>query len=256
MLRRVAIAVAAASLTSSAVSAQQVGFIVDLSGRWTIASPRGETREAARSATLEDRDELRKLDRDATAYVIVALYTGSVQKYETTTTVSGPPAPSARERIMRAIQQRFQTGFVSGSVRGEAFKDAVLKASASGIDVSAVFAGTPPGIYRVVAHPIVDGRVVATVRAAGRVEVASGHSSALPSVPPGPYQLDVSNDRTGSAAGSAWVRVVSEAEYPAAAAAFAEIAAVPSGADPDLRRAMRRTSRACLMVIDGDAQTR
>ena len=250
-----ALAVAGARLDAVAAQRAPAGFVVEASGPWTIAAPDGQTRTAARSAELEDGDELRKPAEPA-AYVIVALYTGTSARYDSTTIVRRQPAESALERIMRAIQQRFQSGVISTSVRGaDDFRDAVVTESSGGVNLEEVFTNAPAGVYVIDARPVVDGRVSTEVRTHRRVHATTDRAPLFAPLEPGVFQLDIAGEGTG-VAGEPWIRVVPAASYRDVSSMYARLASAGPGAGPELRRAAHETARGYLLVVDDLAHAR
>src|SRR4029079_981677 len=101
-----------------------------------------------------------------------------------TTTVPVREESSAFGRILRAIQQRFQAGFVSASSRGGAdLPDAVVEPSPDRTDVSAVFKDLAAGSYTVPAYPVVNGAASASARAPSRVTAAATGAVTIAALP-------------------------------------------------------------------------
>lgn len=230
------------------------GFIVDLKGRWSHVRA-GDAVPAARKAVVNAGDTLQRRDDDPGSYIVVALYTGDTAKYVVTTTVPGRAESGPIGRIVRAIQQRFQSGFVSASSRGGSeVSDAVVEAGADRIDVSAALKSLPAGDYAVSTSAVVDGTVSSNARASAHVTIAPSGAITIPSLPPGVYELNVSGANPADG-GRAWILVVAPDRYPDAARAFLTRPGASAGADRDMQAAARALARAYLIVLDEAARS-
>jgi len=253
------IASGAAGRTRAAAAAQSVqasaaGFVVDVKGRWELARPGAAPMPLTRKTVVNAGDTLRRGDDDPASYVIVALYTGVVEKYVVTRTVPARAESTVFGRIVRAIQQRFEEGFVTASVRGGGdLPDAVVEATPDRMDVSAVLRGLGAGTYTVTAYPVLNGRASSSARAAERVNAAATGAVAIAPLPPGVYQLDVSGSNPAEG-GRAWIAVVAPDRYADAARAFVTRPGANVSGDADMRAAARAMARAYLIVLDAEAR--
>jgi hypothetical protein len=227
------------------------GFVVDLHGSWEIArAGTAATLPAARRVAVNAGDVIRKRGDDPAAFVIVALYTGTMMESKKDEVIV-PPAPrsGAMGRVMRAIQQRFQEGFISASVRGgRDFHDAIVKADQRRTDLSDVFKGADPGAYTVTVHALDSNGVVGPARTMARIEAGAGAVS-IAALAPGLYQVDISGGPAG-AAGSAWIRVMPADRYGAAAREFAQLPSPGDAPGHDAQNAARGIARTYLIVLD------
>lgn len=233
---------------------RDAGFVFTVSGRWELVSP-GGARPVTPPAIVHDGDVLQKADDDPSSSVVLALYTGEKKLYTMTTTIASAPAASALARILKQIQQRFEEGFVSASVRGgEEFKDGVIRAQAGGTDLSAVIGGPRGASYQVAAYPVRAARASSTPVARGRVRTTAAGGT-FPPLAPGLYQLAINGQGPGSA-GTAWILIVQPERYAEVARTFAELSGVDAGAGPEIRAAARSLARAYLLVLDGETTPR
>lgn len=232
---------------------EAAGFIADVSGRWDIIrSGTAGLIPAQRRGVVNEGDTLQKRDDDPSAYIVVALYTGTMPKYTSTKKLPVRASAGALTRVMHAIQQRFQEGWVTASVRGGGeYHDAVVKTEGARTDVSAIFRGTDPGAYTVTVYAIDGGRPTTPPRVSARVS-ANGGAVTIPALAPGLYQVDVSSGPMGTG-GSAWIRVVPVERYDAAAKEFAQLPGADGAGGPEVRRAARAIARTYLIVLDDAA---
>jgi hypothetical protein len=168
--------------------------------------------------------------------------------FDKTTAVPGRPATGTLARILQAIQQRFEVGWVTASVRGGGdFHDAVVTTTRGQTDLSPVFKGADPGRYSLTIYRLVSGKAVPP----GRTDSAAVGSgpAVIPALAPGLYQVDISGGPPGTA-GSAWVRVVTPDRYGAATKEFAELPSANAVDGVEMQRAARAIKRTYLIVSD------
>jgi hypothetical protein len=229
-----------------------IGFIADISGRWDISHGSGAKPVAAeRKAVLHAGDVLQKLDADPSSFVTVATYAAKIEKYTKTSYLTGRAPAGTLARIMAAVQQRFQEGWVNASVRGGTeFSDAIVKSENGRTDLSAVFKNAADGAYTLTIYAIVGGKVTSPAKATARI--AGAHAAAIPALPPGLYQLDAAGAEPG-VAGNPWIRVVPAAQFDQAAKEFQELPSAREAGDAELRKTARAVSRAYLLVTSDAA---
>jgi hypothetical protein len=257
MSRAAALALALSTLLCAGGSCAQVsdvGFIAEVRGRWEIV--RGTPAKAVsvlRGLSVSENDRLRKVGDEATAFVVVAFYTGEIQKLTVDQTLQPRQRPALPSRLVRAIQARFQGGFVSAAVRGGArLSDGVVRAESGGTDLAAVFADMDDGLYTLTAYALdSQGSVIGSAVTTGRVE--AGKNTRGPALAPGIYQLDVADGR-GRAVGAAWVRSIEPERFAEAAAEMQIFSSHSNDPDPDVRAVARTVGRACLLSLDDRAQ--
>jgi hypothetical protein len=237
---------------SRAPAPDAIGFIADISGRWDISHGSGAKPVAAeRKAVLHAGDVLQKLDDDPSSFVAVATYAAKIEKYQKTAYLTGRAPAGTLARIMAAVQQRFQEGWINASVRGGSeFSDAIVKSENGRTDVSPVFKNAADGAYTLTIYAIVGGKLTSPARATARI--AGARAATIPALPPGLYQIDAAGAEPGIA-GNAWIRVVPAGEFDQAAKEFRELPSAGEVAGADLRKAARAVSRAYLIVTSDAA---
>jgi hypothetical protein len=239
------------SLPAAQVS--DIGFVADVRGRWEIV--RGTppiTVSAQRRLTVSEGDRLRRVNDDPASFVVIAFYTGELQKYTTTATLPALARAGLRERFMRAIQARVQDGFISAAVRGGTrVNDAVVRSDGGQTDLATVFAGAEPGPYSLTVYALdKDGAIVRPALTTARVQTSG--NARVAALAPGLYQIDVADGR-GQAVGNAWILSVEPDRFDEAASTMRQLSPAATERDMDLRATARALSRACLLTLNDRA---
>ena len=229
-------------------AADAAGFVTEVTGSWTIHGA-GARRPAARRGLVYGGERLEP-EGGESGRIVVALYTGELKRAEhEALMIPAREAPGRFERIMQAIETRFQNNFARAAARGGlALRDAVLRADVSSADFTRVFQGAGAGSYSVMLTPLdASGNLAGPSRDGVRVAVDGGRATMTDSVDPGLYLLDITSG-PDMARGDAVVLVQREPAFANSARALAELeSAMPPSGDLDTSR--RGLVRAYLAVL-------
>jgi hypothetical protein len=251
----VGLCVAAAGVATSAQPrGEEIGFVVSVQGEWQVVGDPKSTAKMTPLTTVHAGEVLRKVTAGP-SLIVVALYSGSIAKYIATTRLPSRDRSYVWDRVMQALRPHVHEGRISAAVRGGVdLHDLVAREDSTGVDLSGVFRNAPAGAYSITILALDDrGVPVPPPRVSTRLQVA--RSARGPALPSGLYQIDASSG-PGGAAGLAWLRVVSPAEYSNAREAFRRLSEEADSRDPDLRAAARAVARAYLLTLDESATSR
>ena len=229
-------------------AAEATGFVTEVTGSWIIHGA-SAPRPAVRKGPVFAGERL-ELQGGESGRIVVALYTGELKRAEREALdIPARKAPGPIDRIMQAIETRFQNNFVRAAARGGlALRDAVLRADAGSADLTPVFQGAEAGSYSVALTPLdASGNLAGPARDGVRVAVDGGRALTADPVDPGLYLLDITSG-PAMARGDAVVLVQREPAFANSTRALSELeSAIPRSADLDTSR--RGLVRAYLAVL-------